>query len=394
MQILFVANRIPYPPYRGDKLKIYNLAKKLSKSHELHLITFVTNKDEWQYRTELEKLYQSVTLISQPKWKSYFNTLIGIFGKTPFQVCYFKNNKMAKKLNEVIDKHSFDSIHVQHLRMAQYFVNRKTNSRVILDLPDAFSLYWNRRLNKAKSTLQRIFIKTEYKRLLDYELHMKKFDLNLACSKEDIEYLKSKHGIDHIKLLSNGVDIETFKPAEIKSIPNRILFTGNMDYAPNIDGASYFVEEILPLIEKEIPEVQFVIAGQRPVKKVLDLAKDNVEITGFIPKLNEMYATASVVVSPLRIGAGTQNKVLESMAMGIPVVCTDIGFEGLGIASGEGVFKETTPETFAKTVTRLLQDKSLKESAGLKATEVIKNKFSWEQIAEQLAQYLNPNYEN
>lgn len=393
MQILFVANRIPYPPYRGDKLKIYNLAKQLSKDHELHLITFVSNKDEWQYKEELEKLYHKVTLVDQPKWRSYLSCLFGILSKTPFQVLYFKNKKMSRKLNEVLANNTFQAIHVQHLRMAQYFIKRKLDARVILDLPDAFSLYWHRRLAKAKNNLQRMFIKVEHQRLLSYEKHMQLFDLNLACSKEDISYLKAKHGIDHIQLLSNGVDIETFRPSEIRPVENRILFTGNMDYAPNIDGASYFVEEILPHIEKEIPKVHFVIAGQRPVKKVLELARSNVEITGFIPKLNEMYATAEVVVSPLRIGAGTQNKVLESMAMGIPVVCTDIGFEGLGVANGEGVFKETNPVDFAARVIRLLKDKSLRQQTGVKATEIIKQKFSWDQIAHQLAQYLNPNYE-
>lgn len=388
MQILFVANRIPYPPYRGDKLKIYNLAKQLSKQHELHLITFVADESEWQYREELETLYASVTLIKQSKLQSYWGCLSGVFSKVPFQVLYFKNARFRKVLNNLIQKYAFDAIHVQHLRMAQYFIGNKPNVRVILDLPDAFSLYWKRRLEKATNNFQKIFIKVEHHRLLNYEKHMKQFDLNLACSEEDINYLKSKHGFGHIELLSNGVDTETFKPSEIAPIPKRILFTGNMDYAPNIDGAAYFVEEILPLIEGEIDHVQFVIAGQRPVKKVRDLERENVQITGFIPKLNEMYATAQVVVSPLRIGAGTQNKVLESMAMGIPVVCTDIGFEGLGVANGEGVFKETSAIGFARKVIELLNNPELRESTGTKATEVIKNKFSWERIAQQLADYL------
>jgi glycosyltransferase involved in cell wall biosynthesis len=162
-----------------------------------------------------------------------------------------------------------------------------------------------------------------------------------------------------------------------------------MDYAPNIDGATYFVEEILPIIEKSVPDVKFVIAGQRPVKKVQELASENVTITGFIPKLNEMYATAEVVVSPLRIGAGTQNKVLESMAMGIPVVCTNIGFEGLGAKNGEGIYSETEPEKFAERVISILQSNSLRDELGEKAAKLIRGKFSWNQIANQLKEYLS-----
>ena len=389
MKLLFVANRIPYPPYRGDKLKIYNLAKELCKEHELHLITFTATAEEKKYEKELSELFKTVTLVHQPKWKSYWYCALGIFSKVPFQVLYFKNIAFKKQLKQKINSLNPEAIHVQHLRMAQYFQTFRPQCRVILDLPDAFSLYWKRRIEKTKGGLKAIFQETEYKRLLTYEQVMKRFNLNLACSKEDIAYLKSKHGFENIELLSNGVDTNLFKPIGTdKVIRNRILFTGNMDYAPNIDGASYFVEDILPLIKKEIKDVDFVIAGQRPVKKVLDLEGEGVTITGFIPKLNEMYATAQVVVSPLRIGAGTQNKVLESMAMGVPVVCTNIGFEGLGVQSGEGVYKELTPEDFAKRVISILQNNELRDELGTKATEVISNKFSWGQIAKQLAHYL------
>lgn len=390
MKVLFVANRIPYPPYRGDKLKIYNLAKELSKNNELHLITFVANKEELKYKEELEKIFETVQLVKQYKWRSMLNCILGIFSQVPFQVLYFKNKLFGKQLKKILNNNTFDAIHVQHLRMSQYFKQLDTSSKVVLDLPDAFSLYWQRRKEKASGFFQKLFINTEHSRLLKYEKRMFNFDLNLACSKEDIEYLRTKHGIDKIELLSNGVDVNTFKPlSKSLIIPRRVLFTGNMDYAPNIDGAAYFVEEILPIVESKVPDVEFVIAGQRPVKKVQDLAKNNIKITGFIPKLNEMYATAEVVVSPLRIGAGTQNKVLESMAMGIPVVCTNIGFEGLGAKNGEGIYSETDPKEFANRVIEILQDSVLRDELGVKATNLISNKFSWGQIASQLKGYLS-----
>ena len=133
-----------------------------------------------------------------------------------------------------------------------------------------------------------------------------------------------------------------------------LLFTGNMDYAPNVDAVQYFVEEVFPIIKQQHPQVKFIIAGQRPVKKVLDLASDDVQVTGFIKDLAAVYNQASVVVAPLRFGAGTQNKVLEAMAMGVPVVCSNIGFKGLGIESGEGAIMQTDPQQFAQSVICLL----------------------------------------
>ena len=218
---------------------------------------------------------------------------------------------------------------------------------------------------------------------------MANYKLNLVCSKEDLAYLKTIHGIENIALLPNGVDTETFAFSTTAHDKLKILFTGNMDYAPNIDGAVYFAEEIFPLIQKEIPNVKFVIAGQRPVRKVLELANEHITVTGFIPQLNEMYATARVVVSPLRIGAGTQNKVLESMSMGIPVVCTQIGFEGLNVDNGQGVFMETTPQGFANAVIKIMLDDDLRTKMGLQASDIVQRNFSWEKIAIQLEEYFS-----
>jgi glycosyltransferase involved in cell wall biosynthesis len=161
-----------------------------------------------------------------------------------------------------------------------------------------------------------------------------------------------------------------------------------MDYAPNVDAVQYFVTEIFPAILQQHPKVQFIIAGQRPVKKVLELASDNIKVTGFIKDLAAVYNQASVVVAPLRFGAGTQNKVLEAMAMGVPVVCSNIGFKGLGIASGEGAIMQQTPQGFADAVNQLLSDTNQRLTVGQKGMNVIKGNFGWDAIALQLEQYL------
>ncbi|MGC4059308.1 MAG: glycosyltransferase [Chitinophagaceae bacterium] len=168
-----------------------------------------------------------------------------------------------------------------------------------------------------------------------------------------------------------------------------MLFTGNMDYGPNVDAVAYFAAEVFPLIAERFPDVQFVIAGQRPIAKVQALASNNIKVTGFIPNLADEYNKASVVVAPLRFGAGTQNKVLEAMAMGIPVVCSNIGFAGLGIESGEGAIMQTNPRLFADAVMELLSSETLRRSVGEKGIEVIQHRFSWDIIAKQLEQYLS-----
>ena len=182
--------------------------------------------------------------------------------------------------------------------------------------------------------------------------------------------------------------METFSPRPHDYSHNKtILFTGNMDYAPNVDAVIYFVQSILPTIKAKLPDVHFVIAGQRPVGKVSELANDYITVTGFVKDLAEMYNSASVVVAPLRFGAGTQNKVLEAMTMGVPVVCSHIGFGGLGIQSGEGAIMQTDPQAFAESVIALLSSEELRKKTGEAGAKVIRSRFDWDIIVRQLEQY-------
>ena len=387
MKLLFLANRVPYPPYRGDKLKIFNLAKRLKDRHELVLVTFAQTEEDLTYKQELERIFTEVHFIYLPKWRSALNCLGAALTDIPLQVLYFKSAAMRAKLDEVIGRHQFDAVHVQHLRMSPYLKDRKDIPR-ILDLPDAFSLYWERRKTVKRGLLTTIFENIEQKRVLAFEPILKEYDLALVCSQEDLEYMQRKHHSANLRLLPNGVDITTFAAGGHDYGHNHtILFTGNMDYAPNVDAVGYFTESILPIIRAKMPEVRFVIAGQKPVPKVLALANEHVTVTGFVQNLAAMYNTASVVVAPLRFGAGTQNKVLEAMAMGIPVVCSNIGFAGLGIQSGEGAVMQTDPDAFANSVFTILSSETERRRMGAEGIQVIKSRFDWDAIALRLEGY-------
>ncbi len=389
MKILFLANRVPYPPFRGDKLKIHNLAKRLKGKHELHLITFVQNSEEWQYEEILHEFFDNVTLIPLPKWKSILLTIKAFFTGKPFQIEYFHSNRLKNILQPILHSENFDAIHVQHLRMAQH-IPEKFRNHAILDLPDAFSLYWKRRYERAKGFFTSLFAKVEHSRLLKYEKAvLSTYKKVLVCSYEDLYFLRNNIPHAQLDLLPNGVDLETFKPSKlVEPIPFRVLFTGNMDYEPNIDAVIYFVNNMWPFILQSVPDAEFIIAGQRPVKRVKSLASSNIKVTGFIKNLADEYAKASVVVAPLRFGAGTQNKVIEAMSMGIPVVCTEVGFKGLGIQSGEGAFMEKEEISFIHRVVELLTNKPLAQNTGEKGKDFIKKTLDWDIIAKQLEQYL------
>ena len=394
MKILFVANRMPYPPYRGDKLKIFNLMGELIENHEIHLLTIAENQQDLDSIEPLlkplgksTKIISKVEFIYRPIWVSAFFTFLGTFTRKPFQIAFFESRKFKKKLKSLLETENYDAIHVQHIRMAQYF-DGIDKSKVILDLPDAFSLYWQRRRNQAQHLFQKIFASVEFNRLYKFEQQMiPQFSKTLVCSTVDQEFLRESTGAN-VELLENGVDINQFYPRnDIDFVKGRILFTGNMSYAPNIDALHYFMEEIWPSVLKDFPEATFVIAGQKPGSWIQSLASDKITVTGFVEDLALEYASANVVISPLRIGAGTQNKVLEALSMNIPVVSTEVGYKGLGLEKGEGVIVGKSPTEFSDGILKILQDESFRSELGSKGGEKIRNRFSWQGIAKKLEGY-------
>jgi sugar transferase (PEP-CTERM/EpsH1 system associated) len=390
MKLIFVANRIPYPPFRGDKLKIYNLARCLSPNHELHLVTFYETESELQYETALNAVFKSVTLIRLSKWRCLVQTALTLFlPYTPFQVGYFRSKIFRKTLLKRLDQIQPDGIHVQHLRMAQQ-IPKEYRRMALLDLPDAISMYYERRKNHSRSPLQKLAFAWETHRLKRYEHKvLTEFPRVLCCSQEDALHLHNLHPKTQISILENGVDTETFAPRNSPQTPiKKLLFTGNMNFAPNVDAVEYFAQDIFPAIRAKFPEVVFEIAGGKPLPQVQSLAQiPGVVVSGFIPNLADAYATATLVVAPLRFGAGTQNKVLEALSMDIPVVCSTIGFHGLGLKHGEGIWCEKSTEDFITRIEHALtQPQSYKQSA-IEAGKTISSRFNWQSIAKQLVHY-------
>lgn len=389
MTILFVANRFPYPPFRGDKLKIYNLARRLAKNHRLILVTFTQDEQDKTHLDKLNNVFDRVETIHLPQWKSVLACSRFWFDNSPLQVLYFRSNAFRELLSRVVTEEKPDVAHVQHLRMSQYH-KQLQGIHAILDLPDAFSLYWKRRVENATNVFHKLFNKMELKRVVKYEKILADFQMCLACSKEDVAFLENQHKLTNIRVFPNGVDLETFssKGGHDYSQNKVLLFTGNMNYAPNVDAVDYFVKDIFPAILKKHPYTRFVIAGQNPVPSVLSLASEIIEVTGFVEDISVYYNQAAIVVAPLRFGAGTQNKVLEALAMGVPVVCSNIGFDGLGIASGEGAFMETDKLQFINRVCELIDNQELRKSTGEIGKEIIRTKFDWNALSKQLEKYM------
>jgi len=320
MKILIVTPRVPYPPYRGDKIHMFNVLKRLSVRHEIHLVCFAQTPADEENLKQLQPFCRSVEGVKLPLWRSLLRCLAGLFSREPLQVHYFRSARMHAAIAQKCREHRFDVVHTHIIRAAQYTAALPHAFRAI-DVTDAVSLYLKRFLSQEKNWLKRMVLKVEAERIKTYENILEDFDACFVCSDTDAEELRKYAPAANIEILPNGVDMEYFHPqSHIAYDPHRIIFTGNLSYYPNADAVLYFTREIFPLIKAEVPLAQLYLVGQSPPRKIQELACEEVVVTGFVEDIREYYSRSAVMVSPIRFGAGTLNKVLESLAMGVPVV--------------------------------------------------------------------------
>jgi glycosyltransferase involved in cell wall biosynthesis len=310
--------------------------------------------------------------------------LFGLFSALPLQVHYFKSENMRRRIDEICSRNHFDVIHTHLIRMAQYTAGSNHPLRA-LDLTDAVSLYLNRFFSREKSLIKRLLLKIELERIKRYENVLEQFQACFVCSEFDREQLLHAAPEANIRIIPNGVDLAYFSSdTPVPYDPARIVFTGNLTYHPNIDGIFYFVNEIFPLVKKEVPAAKFYIVGQSPPANVRALASNDVIVTGFVEDIKQHYLSSAIAVSPIRFGAGTLNKILEPLALGVPVVATSMGTEGLDLTNGKEILIADGPHTFARHVVRVMKEPAYRDSLGKEGMAIIRRLYNWDTIVQSL----------
>ncbi|MDZ7266242.1 MAG: glycosyltransferase family 4 protein [candidate division KSB1 bacterium] len=385
MRILLLTPRVPYPPYRGDKLKIFNLIKRLARSHEIYLICFAQTRRDLGNLQQLRPYCKQINHVKLPVWLSLLKCFAGLFLSVPLQVQYFKSRRMQNLIDRACRGQHFDIIHTHLIRMAQYTAGKSGSVRV-LDLTDAVSLYLERFMARAKNPLLKLLLKIELQRMMRYERLLEQFHACFVCSAPDREQLRKTAPEAAIELIPNGVDLSYFSTnGSLPDYdPDRIIFTGNLSYYPNIDGILHFTNDIFPLIKRERPSAKLYVVGQSPPAKVRALASPDVIVTGFVEDIKQYYLSSAVAVSPIRFGAGTLNKIIEPMALGVPVVATSVGVEGLEVIPGEDILVADQPQAFARNVVAVLQDSALREKLRQGGMAVIRKRYDWDAIVTRL----------
>ena len=354
MKIFVLLPRIPYPLEKGDKLRAYNQIKQLSKHHEIVLCALNDNKkvNEQAAFHALQPYCASITFIKNSKLRILFGLIRAFLKGLPMQCGYFYNSKAARKVNELILKHKPDMLYGQLLRVAEYI--RHEDLPKAIDYQDVFSYGMKRRRDIASFVTRPIF-NMEYKRLCRYEAAIfDDFDVKTIISEPDRQLFP--HGRrNEILIIPNGVDHEYFRPQQQEKRYD-IVFTGNMNYPPNVNAVEYLANEILPIVWKTLPEAKMYIAGASPDPKVKKTACERIIVSGWLDDIRDAYAQSKVFIAPMRIGTGLQNKLLEAMSMGLPAITSPLANGSLGAKADEEILIGDNAETLARHIITLLTD--------------------------------------
>lgn len=397
MRILFLTSEFPYPPYAGAPLRNYGLMTGLAE-HEIWLLSFQGAYTQPSEQTPLHDICERVATIPQPT-RATADRLRDILLTGEADIAQrYRSAAFAEQLQAWLTEQRFDVIQIENLEMAVYLPLIKEvqpEVAVIYDAHNAEYALQQRIYEAERGSLTRlpaaIYSSIQARRVRHMEQNVcQTVDYIVAVSDTDAALLGQLTDQTPITVVPNGISTALYQDTDddpVTLAETALVFTGKMDYRPNVDAVLWFAQEILPLIRQEHPTAHFYVVGQSPHPR-LDVLRGQagITLTGFVPSITPYLQAASVFVVPLRMGSGTRLKVLEAMATRCPIVSTEIGAQGLTITHGQELMTANTTKEFAKTVNTLLKQPAKAQQIGQTAHEFVCANYDWSALLPRLKQ--------
>jgi len=393
-KLLYLVHRIPYPPNKGDKIRSFNFLKALASEFEIYLGTFIDDPSDKDYVDELKTYCADYVCIDLQPTLAKLTSASGFLTGEALSLPYYRNQGLQDWVDRTIDEQNIDRALIFSSPMAQY-LEKHTRLYRVADFVDVDSDKW-RQYADSKSWPASWIYRREAQKLLAYETNIaSQSAMTLFVSEREAELFQqlAPSVAEKVSFVNNGVDTNFFNPelsfvSPFAENETAIVFTGAMDYWANVDAVVWFAQKVLPAVKEQQPTVKFYIVGSKPAKDVQQLAEadDAVVVTGRVDDVRNYVAHASLVVAPLRIARGIQNKVLEAMAMAKPIVATPAAMEGISGNSAIQIAIAEAPESFADAVTSALRQP---RNAVAENRQYVQAEFSWQQNGQRLCDFLS-----
>jgi sugar transferase (PEP-CTERM/EpsH1 system associated) len=384
MRILFITPRFPYPPLKGDSLRTYHQIRVLSREHSVSLLAMSEGEVSRGDYARVAELCERVSVVPLPKSRAMFNLAAGVSSRLPLQVSYYRSAALREKLREMLAEGQFDVVHATLIRVLPYVWDLQ-QPPVVVDLIDSLTLNLQDRRDKVRGPM-RVGYELEYGRVRRYEQEVvRHFRSLVVSSPADKEVL----GEGNVTVIPNGVDLDSFPFAGQEGREDNLLvFTGNMGYHPNEEAVVWFAGEVWPLVRERHPGLRFQVVGTNPGERVRALAdgSNGIEVLGKVPDVAACLHRATISVAPMHTGSGIQNKVLEAMSTGTPVVATSTANRGVRAIPERDLLVADSAADFAAAVSRLLGDPQLRDSLAEQGRRYVQQEFRWEQHGARLVE--------
>lgn len=411
-RILFLTPQVPYPPHQGTIIRNYNLIAHLAAEYDIHLLTFQRPGDEPPDNSPLPRFCSLVDSVPTPFRTMLSRAMTTLVHPAPDMALRLASDAFQARLGIMLERFRYDVVQIEGIEMAPYALwlthhplwqsaRVKDNlpqipigrPRLVFDDHNAEYVLqqraWETDSRRPARWHAAAYSYIQWNKLKRYERRIcREADAVIAVSDADREALLRLDDDIEVTVVPNGVDLAYYAAYDRERDalapdfgPKVLVFTGKMDFRPNVDAVIWFVQSVLPLIQAEVPDVHFAIVGKEPHPRVQELASHPaVTVTGWVADVRPYIAAASVYVVPLRIGGGTRLKVLEAMAMHRAVVTTHLGAEGFPLEGQEAVAFGDSAEAFARAVVGLLGDAQCRERMGEAARRFVEQHYGWDAI--------------
>ncbi len=382
MRILFLAQRVPYPPNRGDKITTWRLLERMRREHEVQVVAFAHDQADVRAAAALREMGISIQTVSHSARAAKITSLPLLLTNTPMTLGVFGSKSLQAIVDELAP--NCDLGYAYSSSMGAFLLPHPQLAR-IQHFAELDSDKWKQYAERTSWPMSWVY-KREWRTLLEFERKLAHAtEQNVFCTPLEESIFKAQIPGAPSAVLRNGVDLEAFKPDPSAAEPGHLVFTGVMDYYPNVDGVTFFVERVLPEVRKRFPAAHFSIVGSHPTPEVQRLGQvEGVTVTGFVDDTVDWLRRASISIAPLRIARGIQNKVLEAMAMGLPVVGTTCATQGTEGTPGEHFMLAESADQQIEAVCDLLGNPAQAHELGSAGRRYVEDHYDWEVTLEPL----------